>query len=112
MSEEKEPIPREWIDAFNSAVAAFDNWRRDGGPEPTVSANGRPTSLDLVAGVVAHFAGKMPDAEYQILQSHADRIFHGTGLPEDNSYASGARCLLKMVLHKRQEIIQRKSSEQ
>jgi hypothetical protein len=47
--------------------------------------------------LVRSFTDKMPIEDYAALCHLAQRLRHGQDLPEDRSYASGAKCLQKLI---------------
>jgi hypothetical protein len=101
--EAKRPIPPEYRDAFNQAVAAFDNWLY-GAPEPPISFEGKAHSIASICEGVMCFAGPAPDEIYNLVCQKAHDFRHGLEAntkydcsgPKDDSYASVAECLLRL----------------
>lgn len=115
MGEGKEPISAEERHAFNSALAVFGDWKYGDPkePEPKATYQRQPASIDLICDIVEKRAGQMPPTEHLTLCDMAMRLLPGEGMPEDNFYTSGAKCLRRLLLRARQrQEMQRKSDEQ
>ena len=86
------PIPKDFADAFNKALAAFHNWtteeNRDGLIEPEFVQR---HSIRSMCNFIEAFDDPMPDNVYQFLCWLA--AGQSGAAPDDRSYASGARCL-------------------
>jgi hypothetical protein len=89
------PIPDDLRDAFQEAIgASFGNWLM-GGPAPEIFLNGRAYFIEAICARVLRFPDAMPDYAYDELCGVL-RNFATGDLPEDRTYASGARCLLAL----------------
>jgi hypothetical protein len=99
MSEpQSEPISRHLRDAFYGAVQLYPNWTAFG-HGPLVSVDGRRYTISDVCNLAIEISDGMPDdllGSLMFLLNAADQDLL-EGLAKDRSYASGARCLLKLM---------------
>ena len=84
------PISKEEAGAFEDAVAALDNWAGED-KEPEVLFRGERWTIGIVCNFAALFSDPMPEGVFGLLCALA--IKHYVELPDDYSYASGAKCL-------------------
>ena len=96
-----DPIPRDLAEAFDNAVELYDIWRwGPSQPERKVSCNGQDFSMTAVCGLVDQFTDRLPDRVFLKLRSYMHDYPHGkliADLEADQSYATGARCLRRMI---------------
>ncbi len=101
-SDQTEPIPAYLRIAFNAALSRYDWWHwRDGSDEPTVTVM-KPGDLNFRASIgivcgwiaAADYNDPMPATECELLRQFAGEYQEGL---TDQSYAGGARLLLKLV---------------
>jgi hypothetical protein len=95
---EQSPIPTDLSAAFHRAVWSFRDWGF-ARFEPSVSVNQNPFLMSAVCDLVIKFRDPLPSNVFDKLLSYT---LEGPpslrrDLVEDRSYATGARCLLKMV---------------
>ena len=97
-----DPITPELVEAFDNAVAAFNNWSPYL-PESEVSLNRRPYSMSTICIFVGKFADQMSDNIVGALLSymHFQHRELKEMLGKDQSYATGARCLSSLIAGKR-----------
>ena len=91
-----EPIPRELRDAFWGAIGAYCNWRY-GRPEPKVSLRQEQTAISRICELATKHDDPMPADLLRLLISAAP---HSEEPPKDQSFASGARFLQKLIRDK------------
>ena len=98
MRRSQKPISRHLRDAFYGAVQLYANWTAFG-HGPLVSVDGRRYTISDVCNLAIEISDGMPD---DLLGSLMFFLNAGDqdlleGLAKDRSYASGARCLLKLM---------------
>ena len=91
-----EPIPQELRDAFWAAIGAYGNWRY-GRPEPKVSLRQEQTAISWICELATKHDDPMPADLLSLLISAAP---HSEEPPRDQSFASGARFLQKLIRDK------------
>ena len=105
MSEpQSEPISRHLRDAFYGAVQLYPNWTAFG-HGPLVSVDGGRYTISDVCNLAIEISDGMPDdllGSLMFLLNAADQDLL-EGLAKDRSYASGARCLLKLMYRRSAE---------
>jgi hypothetical protein len=102
MSDERQPIPQALAQAFHDALANYHDWR-PGEPEPTVSFEQRAYSISFLCGLVTKYSGSMPAALASLLAKEIHLEIEHFDLKADSSYEIGARCLLALIKHRREE---------
>jgi hypothetical protein len=99
MVDQLEQISADLSEAFGQAVTALIAWE-DGG-EPSVLVHGRPTLISAIASLVGTYKDTMPPELYWPLVRHAncssERRPEAFKLAENDSYETGARCLLQWI---------------
>src|SRR5216683_4768318 len=60
------PITEDLVEAFCTAIMAFDDWKR-GGPEPQVFLDGKFLPVSAIANFVSTFKDPMPDGIHDFL---------------------------------------------
>jgi hypothetical protein len=86
------PIPDDLKGAFYYSIRKLRDWRRYGGTEPQIPLDDNRYSIGAIAGIVLLFEDQMPDGTAQSLVEIAG---YGQG-PDGNTFAAGARCLLRL----------------
>ena len=92
------PTPR-IADAFADALLAYGDWIA-GQPEREISIGQTKFSMTAVCGLFDQFADELPQhifdklRSYMALPSHSDLIVE---LAVNCSYATGARCLRRLI---------------
>jgi hypothetical protein len=95
---EQSPIPANLSAAFHRAVWSFRDWGFIRF-EPSVSVDQNPFLISTVCDLVMKFKDPLPDNVFAKLLSYTLEGYNELGgdLAKDRSYATGARCLLKMI---------------
>jgi hypothetical protein len=94
-----EPIASNLARAFGIAVSAFKSWSSEQDVDP-LSPRREPRSIVQVCGLVDQFSDRLPAHVFLKLRSYMYDVPHGeliSALETDRSYATGARCLRRMV---------------
>jgi hypothetical protein len=93
-----DPIPRHLMEAFHDAVSLFPIWSA-ALAEREVSIKGTPYTMSEVCRLVAGFRDPLPHSVFDELLSHmhAEPIERKFELSRKPSYATAARCLLKLI---------------
>jgi hypothetical protein len=99
MTEPSRPIPTELAEAFRDAVGLFRDWSPGLPKAIEVSVKGKSYSMSEVCHLVDHFSGQLPQDVFDALLSymHAPHTDLRRELVSDRSYATGARCLVKLI---------------
>jgi hypothetical protein len=95
---QSEPISRHLRDAFYGAVQLYPNWTAFG-HGPLVSVDDRRYTISEVCNLAVEISDGMPDnllGNLMFFLNVGDQDLL-EGLAKDRSYASGARCLLKLM---------------
>jgi hypothetical protein len=96
-----DPIPCDLAEAFDNAVGLYEIWKwGPSQPERKVIYNGQHLSMSEVCGLVDQFTDRLPDQVFVNLRSCMHHYPHGqliADLEADQSYATGARCLRRMI---------------
>jgi hypothetical protein len=95
-------ISAELRTAFNSAISAFDNWSY-GEPEPNVSLDRQPSSVEAICNFVTEFSDPVPENIYRAacilaadFRDGSEALHHNCDGPKDHTYASVAECLQRL----------------
>jgi hypothetical protein len=95
-----EPIPKDVRKAFLEAVQLFDDWKVLGGPTRSVNFRRLKVSLSGVCDLVQSYRNEqLPENVYDEVWNLLDdrRMDLIVELFKDPSYATGARCLEKLI---------------
>jgi hypothetical protein len=93
MTEPQHKIPENLSTAFCDAVLDYRTWDR-GGPEPKRFIGSNRFEISAICDLVWNFTDEMPDLYYQVI---CYEVANPLDVPKDHSYASGARCLKKLI---------------
>jgi hypothetical protein len=99
----KDPIPEDIRQAFHLAIGngwGFANWHSGGSP-PEILLGQKAFRIEAICDFASNFTDQMPDGIYNRLCAVVARYY--IELPEDQTYASGARSLLALC-HKLREL--------
>jgi hypothetical protein len=94
-----EPIPPDDAEAFANAVLRYFEWS-PGEPECEVTIGRTRYPMTAVCGFVDKFTDQLPANVLNMLRSYMYDHPHGeliTKLGADPTYATGARCLRRMI---------------
>ena len=96
-------IPPGRAAAFREAVRHYTNWR--GEAEPEVSLDLKPALISTVCEAVLSFSDPLPEDVFEKLFSylHAEHTVLRVELDADPTYATAARCFLKLIEHRKAE---------
>jgi hypothetical protein len=101
-----EPMPKDVRKAFLEAIQLFDDWKLLGGSTRSVSFRRLQVSLSGVCDLVQSYRNEqLPENVYDELWNLLDdrRMDLIVELFKDPSYATGARCLEKLIQDHRAE---------
>jgi hypothetical protein len=93
------PTPRDLADAFANALLAYGDWS-PGQPEPEISIGRSKFSMTAVCGLFDQIADELPQHLFDKLRLYMDHVTHGDLIVElavNCSYATGARCLRRLI---------------
>jgi hypothetical protein len=93
------PTPRDLADAFADALLAYGDWIA-GQPEREISIGQTKFSMTAVCGLIDQFADELPQHVFDELRLHMDIVSHSDLIVElalNCSYATGARCLRRLI---------------
>ena len=101
--------PRDLADAFADALLAYGDWIA-GQPEREISIGQTKFSMTAVCGLFDQFADELPQHVFDKLRSYMDLISHSDLIVElavNCSYATGARCLRRLIELRKENISRR-----
>ena len=84
------PITEDLVEAFCTAIMAFDDWKR-GSPEPQVFLDGKFLPVSAIANFVSTFNDAMPDGIHDFLC----RAIGTDNAPTDATFAAGGVSLYR-----------------
>jgi hypothetical protein len=87
------PITENLVEAFCTAIMAFDDWAR-GGPEPQVFLDGKFLPVSAVANFVSMSADPMPAGVCDFLC----RVIGAGNAPSDCTFAAGGKSLYRSCM--------------
>jgi hypothetical protein len=93
------PTPRDLADAFSDALLAYGDWS-PGQPEREISIGQTKFSMIAVCGLFDQFVDELPQHVFDKLRSYMDSVSHSDLIVElavNCSYATGARCLRRLI---------------
>ncbi len=82
------PITEDLVEAFCTAIMAFDAWKR-GGPEPQVFLDGKFLPVSAIANFISIVKEPMPDGIYDFLC----KVIGAGNAPTDRTFAAGGDSL-------------------
>ena len=91
--------PRDLADAFADALLAYSDWIA-GQPEREISIGQTKFSMIAVCGLFDQFADDLPQHLFDKLRLYMDCVSHSDLIVElavNCSYATGARCLRRLI---------------
>src|SRR5437773_2505020 len=93
-------IPPAHAEGFRDAVWRYSDWRAE--PEPEVHLHLKPVSISTVCRDVLPFNDPLPEDVFEKLFSylHAEHTILKGELDTDPTYATAARCFLKLIEHR------------
>src|SRR5262245_4334121 len=99
-------IPPGRAQAFHDAVLYYAEWWGD---EPQVSLDREPVSISAASQAVLPFTDPLPESVFERLFSylHAEHTALKAELDADPTYATAARCFLKLIEIRKAEIQRR-----
>jgi hypothetical protein len=102
-SSEHPTIPPGRAAAFRDAVRHYSDWR--GEAEPVVTFDLKPALISTVCEAVLPFNDPLPEDVFEKLFSHlhTEHTVLRMELDTDPTYATAARCLLKLIEHRKTE---------
>jgi hypothetical protein len=110
MARSSDPIPRQLSKAFHDAVSLFPIWSV-ALAEREVTIKGRPYTMSYtmsqVCRLVAGFSDPLPHGVFDELLSHMHAIGDKFELSRKPSYATAARCLLKLIENRKAAYLRR-----
>ena len=100
-------IPPGRAKAFRDAIWLYAEWWRE--PEPHVSLDVEPVLISTACEAVLPFNDPLPESVFEKLFSflHAEHTVLKGELDRDPTYATAARCFLKLIEHRKVEIQRR-----
>jgi hypothetical protein len=103
-------IPSACAAAFRDAVWRYSHWLAE--PEPEVSLDLKPASISTVCRDVLPFNDPLPEDVFGKLFSHlhAEHTILKGELDSDPTYATAARCFLKLIEHRKAEYQRREET--
>jgi hypothetical protein len=93
------PTRRDLAEAFADALLAYGDWIA-GQPEREIRIERALFSMTAVCGLLDQFADELPKHVFDKLRSYMDLPSHSdliVDLAVNCSYATGARCLLRLI---------------
>lgn len=107
-SPEHPTIPPGRAEAFREAVWRYADWW--GEPEPEVSLDLKPVLISTAGEAVLPFSDPLPESVFEKLFSflHAEHTVLKGELDTTPTYATAARCFLKLIESRRGEFERRK----
>jgi hypothetical protein len=109
-------IPDDVREAFEDAIAAFQNWQY-GETEPRVFCNKQFVSFDNICNLTAVFSGDASDQAYYTVTVLAaecregpEHLNHDCRGPAHRGYSQVALCLLRLV-HARRNYFKRREQQ-
>jgi len=93
------PTQRDLAEAFANALLAYGDWS-PGQPEREISIGGTKFSMTAVCGLLDQFTDELPQHAFDKLRSYLDLVSHSDLIVElavNCSYATGARCLRRLI---------------
>jgi len=100
------PTQRDFADAFADALLAYGDWIA-GQPEREISIGRSKFSMTAVCGLFDQIADELPQHLFDKLRLYMDHVSHGDLIVElavNCSYATGARCLRRLIELRKAEI--------
>jgi hypothetical protein len=103
LSSEHPTIPPGLAKAFRDAVWRYFDWW--GEPEPEVSLDLRPTLISTVCHAALRFNDPLPESVFEKLFSflHVEHTTLKAELDAKPTYATAARCFVKLIEHRKAE---------
>jgi hypothetical protein len=107
----EDPIPQNLQDAFRDVVHLYSDWS-PALPDREISIDGKPFSMSTVCGFVSGFDDQLPEDLFEVLSSymHTQDQDLQEELAVHESYASGGRCLRKLMERRRDAYRQREEA--
>jgi hypothetical protein len=102
-------IPPDLAEAFAESVLAYNDWS-PGQPEREIRIERSFFSITLICGLVEQFTDQLPEHVFSKLRSYMQDIPDSDLIVElavNCSYATGARCLRRMIFRRKAEYRQR-----
>jgi hypothetical protein len=98
MTEQPEPIPPNYSEAFDRAVRRYSDWSRDS-PELGVTIDGKKFSMSTVCDFVSKYDDPLPDDIFRCLHSYmsAEHRDLKERLGRTPTYSTAAYCLRKLI---------------
>jgi hypothetical protein len=93
------PTRRDLAEAYADALSAYGDWS-PGQPEPEIGIGQTKFSMTAVCGLLDQFADELPQHVFKTLRSYMDLPSHSDLIVElavNCSYATGARCLRRLI---------------
>ena len=93
------PTRRDLEEVFANALSAYGDWS-PGQPEREISIGQTKFSMTAVCGLFDQFADELPQHVFDKLRSYMDLPSHSDLIVElavNCSYATGARCLRRLI---------------
>jgi hypothetical protein len=106
MARSSDPIPRQLSEAFHDAVSLFPIWSA-ALAEREVTIKGTPYTMSQVCRLVAGFSDPLPHSVFDELLSHVHAIGDKFEFSRKPSYATAARCLLKLIENRKAAYLRR-----
>jgi hypothetical protein len=108
LSSEHPTIPPGRAEAFREAVWRYSDWWAE--PEPEVRLDQKPVLISTVCEAVLSFSDALPEGVFEKLFSflHMENTVLKGELDADPTYATAARCFLKLIEHRKAEYRRRK----
>ena len=100
-----QPTPRDLADAFADALLAYGDWIA-GQPEPEISIGRSKFSMTAVCELFDQIADDLPQHVFDKLRLYMDVVSHSDLIVElavNCSYATGARCLRRLIELRKEE---------
>jgi len=100
------PTHRDLAEAFADALLAYGDWIA-GQPEREISIGRSKFSMIAVCGLFDQIADELPQHLFDKLRLYMDCVSHGDLIVElavNCSYATGARCLRRLIELRKAEI--------
>ena len=103
-------IPPTHAEAFRDALWRYSHWLAE--PEPEVSLDLKRVSISTVCRDVLPFDDPLPEDVFERLFSHlhAEHTILKEELDADPTYATAARCFLKLIEHRKSEYQRREET--